>query len=130
MPDSKVNPDGAALDFSAGLQKADRLGAFFISLPRWVAYAVIAWQIRLSIEALVGQYAFPSLLTRFWRQASAWEVVCWAAGMFGLFLGLYSRRLLKRQVARDLSRLDAMEQRLDDFVRTSAGSAGSKRNSA
>jgi len=127
MPESKLVQDNAQLDFSAGIQKADRLGAFLISLPKWAAYAVIAWQIRLSIEALVGKYAFPSLLTRFWRQASAWEVVCWIAGMLGLLLGLYSRRLLNRQVARDLSRLDTLEKRLDDLAGSRVGSAAGDR---
>ncbi len=125
MPDARINQEQAGLDLSAGIRKADRLGAFLISLPRWIAYAVIAWQMRLSIEALAGQYAFPSLLTRFWRQASAWEVVCWIAGMLGLLLGLYSRHLLKRHVIRDLSRLDALEQRLDELARSKLESAGS-----
>ncbi len=127
MPDSRIIQDSAELDYSAGIQKADRLGALLISLPKWVAYAVIAWQIRLSIEALVGQYAFPSLLIRFWRQASAWEVVCWVAGMLGLFLGLYSRHLLNRQVARDLSRMEALERRIDGIIGSGVGSAASDR---
>ncbi len=113
MPDEKNGQDYTPLDFSAGIQKADRMGALLVSLPKWVAVAVIAWQIRLSIETLVGQYAFPSLLTRFWRQASLWEVVCWAAGLLGLLLGLYSRHLLSRQAARDLARMDSLERMLD-----------------
>ncbi len=124
MPDSKTHQDTVEPGISAELQKADRLGAFFISLPKWAAVAVIAWQIRLSIEALVGKYAFPSLLTRFWRQASAWEVVCWIAGMLGLLLGVYSRHLLNRQVARDLSHLDLIERRLDELAESQAGPAG------
>jgi hypothetical protein len=113
MPDSEIRQEDGALDYSATVQKADRMGAFVVSLPKWIAWAVIAWQIRLSIEALVGKYAFPSLLTRFWRQASIWEVVCWGAGMLGLLFGLYSRHLLSRQVARNLSRMNSIEKRLD-----------------
>jgi len=126
MPDPETRQRVAAAEFSAGMQKADRLGAFFTSLPKWAAFAVIAWQIRLSIEALVGKYAFPSLLTRFWRQASVWEVVCWAAGMLGLLFGFYSRHLLNRQVARDLSRLDFIEKRIDalDASKTAATAGG------
>ena len=127
MPDSGANQDSAAPDLSGEIQKADRLGAFFVSLPKWAALAVIAWQIRLSIEALAGQYAFPSLLTRFWRQASIWEVVCWGAGMLGLLFGFYSRHLLNRQVVRDLSRMDSIEKRLDALAHPkSGGSAGSR----
>jgi hypothetical protein len=118
MPDAKARQKEAVLDFSAGIQRADRLGAFLVSLPKWTAYAVIAWQIRLSIEVLVGEHALPSLLTRFWRQASVWEVVCWGAGMLGLLLGIYSRRLLNRQVARDLARMDSIECRLDTLGAT------------
>jgi hypothetical protein len=95
------------------IRKADRKGAILVSLPKWIAWAVIAWQIRLSIETLAGENAFPSLLTRFWRQASIWEVVCWSAGLLGLMLGLYCRHLLHRQVTRDLSRLNAIEKRLE-----------------
>lgn len=127
MPDSKIQQDIAAPEISAAIRKADRLGAFFVSLPKWTAVAVIAWQIRLSIEALAGKYAFPSLLTRFWRQASAWEVACWIAGMLGLLLGIYSRHLLNRQAARDLSQLDLIERRLDDLTGSKVGAAGSGR---
>jgi len=113
MPDENADQDDGLLDFSAGIQKADRLGAFLITLPKWVAFAVISWQIRLSIETLVGKYAFPSLLTRFWRQASLWEVICWTAGLLGLLVGCYSRHLLNRQAAKDLARMDLLESRLD-----------------
>ena len=65
-PESKEN---TTLDPSARIQQADRKGIILISLPKWIAWAIIAWQIRLSIEALTGKYAFPSLLTRSWRQA-------------------------------------------------------------
>jgi len=113
MSDSEIRPERDTLDSSTELQKADRKGALLVSLPKWILAAVIAWQIRLSIEALVGEHAVPSLLTRFWRQASIWEVVTWGAGMLGLIFGLYSRHLLKRQLVRDLSRLSAIENRLD-----------------
>jgi hypothetical protein len=113
MPDPETKTPAPPPEISVEMKKADRLGAFFTSLPKWAAFAVIAWQIRLSIEALAGKNAFPSLLTRFWRQASAWEVVCWGAGMLGLLLGFYSRHLLNRQIARDLTRLDSIEKRLD-----------------
>ncbi len=113
MRNTAANQDNRTLDLSAGIQRGDRLGLVFVSLPKWAAYAIIAWQVRLSIEALVGQYAVPSLLTRFWRQASVWEVVCWAAAVLGLLLGFYSRHLLSRQAARDLARLDSLENRLD-----------------
>jgi len=111
----------ASLSFSPGVQKADRLGALLVSLPKWAAYAVIAWQIRLSIETLAGEYAFSSLLTRFWRQASIWEVVCWTAGMLGLLLGAYARHLLNRQAAKDLSHMDSLERLMD--ARNAEGSA-------
>jgi hypothetical protein len=113
-PESRQEND--KIDFSIDIQKADRMGALIVSLPKWIAWATIAWQIRLSIEALVGKYAFPSLLTRFWRQASAWEVACWGAGMLGLVFGVYSRRLLKRQITQDWSRIESMEKRLETLT--------------
>lgn len=119
MPDSEISQDKAALDMLTEIQKADRKGALLVSLPKWAAWAIIAWQIRLSIEALAGKYAFPSLLTRFWRQASIWEVVCWGAGMLGLIFGLHSRYLLHRQVAKDLSRMNSIEKRLDALATAS-----------
>jgi hypothetical protein len=124
MPDTKAEQDRDSLDFSAGIQKADRLGTLLVSLPKWTACAVIAWQIRLSIEVLVGKYAFPSLLTRFWRQASVWEVVCWTAGMLGLLLGFYSRHLLNRQVTQALMRMDSLERRLDARSAPGSGRSG------
>lgn len=103
----------ASGNLSAEIQKADRMGAILVALPKWVAWAVIAWQIQLSINALVGEHAMPSLLVRFWRQASVWEVGCWAAGLLGLIFGIYSRYLLKRQAIRDWSRIASIERRLD-----------------
>jgi len=113
MPESEIRPKRDVLDSSKEAQKADRRGSLLVSLPKWILAAVIAWQIRLSIEALVGENAVPSLLIRFWRQTSIWEVASWAAGILGLVFGLYSRHLLKRQVVRDLSRLSDIEKRLD-----------------
>jgi hypothetical protein len=115
MPDSKALQHEPGPTSADAIRRTDRMGAFFIALPKWVAFAVIAWQIRLSVEALTGKYAFPSLLTRFWRQASVWEVVCWMAAVLGMMFGFYSRHLLHRQVARDLSRLDGLEQRIDNL---------------
>jgi hypothetical protein len=112
MLDSDIKPGNNTRDFSAGIQRADKMGAFLVSLPKWAAWAIIAWQIRLSIEALTGKYAFPSFLTRFWRQASLWEVACWAGGMLCLAFGLYNRHLLRRQTARNLDRLNSIEKRL------------------
>ncbi len=113
MRDPEIRQEDTALDFSIGIQKADRMGFLLVSLPKWIAWAVIAWQIRLSVQVLSGEHAFPSLLTRFWRQASIWEVVCWGTGMLGLIFGLHSRHLLHRKVARDFSRLNSIEKKLD-----------------
>jgi hypothetical protein len=119
MPDSEIKRDNAPPDLSDRIRKADRKGAILVSLPKWIAWAVVAWQIRLSIETLAGENAFPSLLTRFWRQASIWEVVCWSAGLLGLMLGFYCRYLLHRQVTRDLSRMTSIEKRLETFTSVS-----------
>ena len=119
MPDAQIGGEKSGYDPSTEIRKAERKGAILVSLPKWAAWAVIAWQIRLSIEALTGKYAFPSLLTRFWRQASIWEVVCWAAGMLGLILGVHSRYLLHKQVSKDLSRISSIEKRLDALAAVS-----------
>ena len=96
------------------LRRADRVGAFITALPKWAAIAIIAWQAGISVEALASRNALPSLLImRFGRQASYWEVVCWAAGILGIFFGLYNRRLLRRQSAMDTARLAAIERRLN-----------------
>ncbi len=119
MPDEKVGQNDTGFDFPGERQKADRRGAILVSLPKWAAYAVIAWQMRLSIEVLVGKNAMPSFLARFWRQASLWEVVCWISGTLGLLLGLYARHLLHRQAAQDLSRMQSVESRLDALEKAS-----------
>ena len=121
MSDSETRPELEELDSATEVQKADRRGALLVSLPKWIIAGVIAWQIRLSIEVLVGEHAMPSLLIRFWRQASIWEVVSWGAGMLGLIFGLYSRHLLKRQAVRDLSRLSDIEKRLNTPADRSVG---------
>jgi hypothetical protein len=113
MTDSEIRHEKAPPEPSASIRKADRKGAILVSLPKWIAWAVIAWQIRISIEMLVGENALPSLLTRFWRQASVWEVVCWSVGLLCLIFGLYSRYLLHRQITQDLSRLNSIEKRLE-----------------
>jgi hypothetical protein len=123
MADSEIVRKNAPPDLPDKIRKADRKGAILVSLPKWIAWAVIAWQIRLSIEVLAGEYAFPSLLSRFWRQASVWEVVCWSAGLLGLMLGLYYRHLLHRQVTQDLSRLNSIEKRLGNLIAHSGRSA-------
>src|SRR5687768_9064509 len=80
----------------ARFEKADRLGALISSLPKWTAYAIIAWQAQLSIVALAGKGAPASLLTRFGRETSSWELACWIAGVLGIIFGLYNRYLLRR----------------------------------
>lgn len=89
--------DASPGDLPAKLRSADRLGALLTSLPKWLALAVLAWQIRLSVEALSGRTALASLLTRFDRQTSVWELVCWFAALAGILVGIHSRYLLHRQ---------------------------------
>ncbi len=130
MPDSEIQKEDTAPDLSTRIPEADRKGAILVSLPKWIAWTIIAWQIRLSIEALTGQYAFPSLLTRFWRQASIWEVVCWGVCVLGLMFGFHSRYLLHKQVTRDLSRMNSIEKRLDALAAVSGKSAAASDRSA
>ncbi len=107
-------PDKVTSPTESALCRADRLGRFITSLPKWMAVAVIVWQAGISIGALADKSAVPSLLiARFGRQASYWEVVCWIAGIVGILFGLYCRRLLRRQSALDSARLKALEQRLN-----------------
>jgi hypothetical protein len=68
------------MESDSKLEWAVRLGALLTTIPKWAAYAVIAWQIRLSIEALSGKNAGAALLTRFERQTTSWELICWVAG--------------------------------------------------
>jgi hypothetical protein len=119
MTDLAIRQEKTPPDLSAEIRKADRKGAVLVALPKWIAWAVIAWQIRLSIETLAGENAFPSLLTRFWRQASVWEVACWSVGLLSLIFGFYCRRLLHRHVVQDLSRLNSIEKRLETLTSVS-----------
>jgi len=112
-PGSKSGREGSPPSDSARVRKAEQLGELLTALPKWAAYAVIAWQAALSIQALAGKNGIASLLTRFGRETSLWELVCWAAGLAGIFVALYTRHLLRRQTARDNSRIDALERRLN-----------------
>jgi hypothetical protein len=98
--------------------KAEKLGELITSLPKWAALAIIVWQGSLSVIALSQTGSSAALLTRFGRQASYWEVVCWIGGMLGIFYGLYSRHLLRRQEALGTERLEAMERRLNPVAET------------
>ncbi len=113
MSDPATTPENEEFESSIKIRRADRMGVLAVSLPKWIALAIIAWQIRLTVEALVGKYAFPSLVTRVWRQASVWEVVCWGTGLLGVVFGLFSRRLFKKQLAQDWIRIKSIEKRLD-----------------
>jgi hypothetical protein len=84
------------MEFYIRQNRAARFGAFLTTIPKWAAYAIIAWQIRLSIEALSGKNAGAALLTRFERQTTSWELICWVAGVGGVVYGLYNRILLRR----------------------------------
>jgi hypothetical protein len=91
MPPRDGSPDEAEVK----LRWADRLGAFLTSTPKWIALAVVAWQARLSIEALAGKNGLASFLARFNQQTTTWELVCWLAAVAGIVYGLYSRFLLR-----------------------------------
>jgi hypothetical protein len=98
MPSERVqNPDRPELNLAdqRKLERADRLGILLTSAPKWIALAVIAWQVGLSIQALSGESG--ALLMRFDRETSAWEIVSWAAGLAGILFGLYNRILLRRR---------------------------------
>lgn len=122
-----VRQDRACL--SRELRKADRLGMLITSLPKWSAIAVIAWQAGISIEALASKNALASLLlTRFGRETSCWEMVCWVAGILGILFGLHTGRLLRRQSALDTARLLALERRLNLVPDSQAMGAAEKSN--
>lgn len=112
-------------DLVRRIGRSSNTGALIISIPKWAAYAIIAWQATISIEAMTGKRGLASLLERFGRQASYWEVVCWIAGLLGLLFGLYSRHLLRKHVARDASRLDALERRFSVVLGTIPGTSNS-----
>jgi hypothetical protein len=105
-------------DLVRRLRRSGNTGSLITSIPKWAAYAIIAWQAAISIEAMTGKTGLASLLERFGRQASYWEVVCWVAGLLGILFGLYSRHLLRKHVARDAARLDALERRLFENLGT------------
>jgi hypothetical protein len=81
------------------LQSADRMGALVTSAPKWITLAIVAWQLRLTIEVLAGKN-LGSLLERFGRQTTLWELLCWAAGLAGVLFGVYSRIVLHRERSR------------------------------
>jgi hypothetical protein len=111
----KIDPIVESAEMSneaARRQNARNRASFLISIPKWAAYAVIAWQVRLSIEAMTGANATPSLLMRIGREVSYWEIVCWLAGALGVLAGLYSRHLLRRQVDKDALNTAILEKRL------------------
>ncbi len=95
------------------IRRANYRGKLVTSIPKWIALAIIAWQVRLSVDAMAGKNGIASLLVRFGREASYWEVVCWAGGILGVLYGLYSSHLLRRYMAHDASRLNAIERRLN-----------------
>ncbi len=103
---------GGQADLLRQIGRKNRATALITSIPKWAAYVIIAWQATLSIEAMTGKNGLASLIERFGRQASYWEVVCWVAGLLGVLSGLYSRQLLRKHLARDASRLDALERLL------------------
>ncbi len=110
---SGTDRDPQTASLQADVRKSERLGEFLTSLPKWVTYAVIVWQAGLSITVMASPNSLASLLTRFGRQASYWEVICWAAGILGVLFGLYNRRLLSRQSTLDSARLAEVERRLN-----------------
>ena len=91
------DPQAIRPSYRPKLQAADRLGILLTSAPKWIALAIVAWQARLSIEALAGKNAAWSFLLRFDRLTTWWEIVCWFAGLAGVLYGLYSRILRHRQ---------------------------------
>jgi len=104
------------------VRKAGQFGELLTEVPKWIAWAVIAWQAALSIEALTGREALTSFLIRFGRETSVWELVCWAAALSGIVVAIYTGHLLRRQTARENSRIDALERRLN-LIRDSARSS-------
>jgi hypothetical protein len=119
MPDNEglprnslMPPERSSDDLEEKMLHADRLGAFITMLPKWAALAVIAWQASLSVVALAGENAIPTLLQRFGRETSYWELVCWAAGMLGIIFGAYSHHVLRRQKSQVISSQRFLEARL------------------
>jgi hypothetical protein len=111
-----VDPDAvsheASTDLPVRMRTADRLGLLLTSIPKWAAWAVIAWQIRLSIEALAGVNRLAPFLLRFGRETSYWELGCWAAGLLGIMFGIYNRHLLQLQITKAGVHMTTLENRV------------------
>jgi hypothetical protein len=105
-------PHEAAADLSARMRTADRRGLLLASIPKWAAWAIIAWQIRLSVEALAGKNGLASFLIRFGRETSYWELGCWAAGLLGIMFGIYNRHLLRLQITKGSVHMTTLENRV------------------
>jgi len=103
-------------DLALKLQKAGQKGALIVALPKWAALAIIVWQAAISIRGLSG--AMPSLLLRVGRETTAWELVCWLAGVLGLLYGIYSHHLLRRQKSQIKLSYRLLENRLSSFLGT------------
>jgi hypothetical protein len=119
MPKNKISigtgfaqKDNSLVELADNLQGADRKGALIVALPKWTAVAIIVWQAGLSIDALTGENAIPSLLLRFGRETSYWELVCWTAGLMGILFGAYSHHLLRRQKSQVILSQRLLENRL------------------
>ncbi len=102
-----LNPDS----LSNRMRTADRRGLLVTSIPKWVAWAIIAWQVRLSIEALAGKNGLASFLIRFGRETSFWELGCWIAGLLGILFGLYNHHLLRIQITKGTTGDTVLEHR-------------------
>ena len=109
-PGTDALSDEASPDQEAGIKTADRRGILLTSIPKWTAWAIIAWQARLSIEALAGRNA--SFLMRFGRETSYSELGCWAAGLMGILYGLYNHHLLRLQMTKGVIHMAALENRV------------------
>ena len=111
-----LDPDAlsheASTDLSARMRTADRRGLLLTSIPKWAAWATIAWQVRLSVEALAGKNGLASFLIRFGRETSYWELGCWAAGLLGIMFGIYNRHLLRLQITKGSVHMTTLENRV------------------
>ena len=110
--DPNRRADDVEADLEARLRKTDLIGALIVSLPKWMTWAIVAWQARLSIEAMAGKNALASFLMRFGREASYWELVCWTAALLGILFGMYNRHLLHLQTTKDTLRAAALEKQM------------------
>ena len=110
--DAGGRQQGTLEEFERRIRNADRFGNLLTSIPKWAAFAVIAWQATLSIVALSARDSLASFLTRFGRETSVWELICWLAGLLGVLYGLYSGHLLRSQITSGLRRLESLERRM------------------